>query len=339
MPPGRRDEAEELPSTSPWQRRVGLWILGSILLLILSITIFVSAVSADGDGHPEENPTTPDAATQQLQPSVQARVGAVKAELVSLVSEVEKQYSVTVGVSLQADGGVLHVGDAGDLHAWSTVKIPIALAAVQHARTADGQDRIGEITEDLTRAVAASDNDAALRLWESLGSDAESAAAVDGVFRQAADPTDAERDRTRSDYEGFGDVHWSLDNQVLFADRLACLDGAEPVLDAMGKIIPEHRQGLGLLEGARFKGGWGQETDGTYLLREFGLVGDPGSQVPVAYAVLPGDRSDATARQAAEALVTRMAPLVRTLSTLGGMARCQLPQVVPTVSMAAPVRS
>lgn len=314
--------------------RVGLWVLGALLLLILSVAVFVSALGessgsgSDGSGRD----ALESAAAQASRPTSADRAQDITAQLTSLVSDVEMRYNVTAGVSMQAAGGTVHAGEVQDVRAWSSVKVPIALAAVQKALPDGNADAL---TDDLRLSLTMSDNDAALRLWETLGTDEQSSTAVDGVFRQAGDPTDAEGDRARADYGGFGDIHWTLDNQVLFAGRLACLDGADRVLDQMGQVVPEHRRGLGLLPGARFKGGWGDEPDGTYLLREFGLVGAPDRQVPVAVAVVPDDGSDATARQAVGALAEGLAPLLD--SGRGGAAQCQVPATLPPASTAAPV--
>jgi len=329
--------------------RVGLWVLGAILLLILSVAVFVSALRDSPDNSRSGTPpqaALQSAAAQAARPTSDDQAESVTTRIVTLVADVEKRYDVSVGVSLRAGGGVVHVGAVQDLRAWSTVKVPVALAAVQKSledspgdsaedspEDSDGAD----LAEDLRLALGMSDNDAALRLWQTLGTDEQSSAAVDAVFREAGDPTDAEGDRGREDYGGFGDVHWSLDNQVIFSNRLACLDGSAPVLDQMGQVVPEHRRGLGLLPGARFKGGWGGEPDGNYLLREFGLVGERGSQVPLAVAVLSRDGSDATARQASGALAEAMEPLIAELPGLGGKAECQVPDSVPAASTAAPV--
>lgn len=337
--PGMPEDAEETGDAGDTAasdgNRVGLWVLGALLLLILSVTVFVSALGeTSDDGAPQQQAALEGAASEASRPTSADQAATVTAQLASLVGDVEKKYGVTAGVSLQAGGGVVHAGEIEDARAWSTVKVPIALAAVQKG-LADGT--ADDLTDDIGLALTMSDNDAALRLWETLGTDEQSSAAVDDIFRQAGDPTDAEGDRAREDYGGFGDIHWSLDNQVIFANRLGCLDGADRVLDQMGQVVPEHRRGLGLLPGARFKGGWGDEPDGTYLLREFGLVGAKDRQVPVSVAVLPDDASDATARQAAGALAEALAPMVTALADQGGVAQCQVPASVPAASTEAPV--
>lgn len=310
--------------------RVGLWTLGAILLLILSVAVVVTALDAGstpGDGGDRERSALESAASEASRPTAQQQAEDATHRLEEIVADIGDRFDAEVGISLRAGGGVIHAGEPGDLHAWSSVKVPIAFAAVQ--RQLDAGDAGVDLGEDIALALTQSDNDAALRLWETLGTDEQSSEAVDGVLRQAGDPTDAEADRDRPDYGGFGDIRWTLDNQVIFANRMSCLPGAEQVLDPMGQVVDEHRQGLGQLPEARFKGGWGDERDGTYLLREFGLVGAAGRQVPVAFSIVPGAATDAAAREAAGALAEALGPLISDLGDKGGAAECQVPASVP----------
>ncbi len=291
----------------------------AVVLALLSVGVVVSAVTgggggrgADGTGLSREEREQQQAlerdVAEQSRPTDEAVAATVRADLTAAVTAVAEKYDVQVGVSVRAAGGVVHAGELQDLRAWSSIKVPVAVAAEQKALQTGGGD---DIAADVDAAITASDNDAALRLWDSLGdTDEDSARYVDVVLRQAGDPTKTVADRGRSDYEGFGDDRWTLDNQVIFADRLACLTGAGPVLDAMGRISDEHRHGAGELPGALFKGGWGADADGTYLLREFGLAGDEGARVPFAVAVTTADGSDATARDAVADLAQRLTPVL-----------------------------
>jgi hypothetical protein len=294
----------------------------AVVLVLLSVGVVVSAVTggsggrgadgADGTGLSREEREQQQAlerdVSEQSRPTDEAVATTVRADLTAAVTAVAEKYDVQVGVSVRAAGGVVHAGELQDLRSWSSIKVPVAVAAEQKALQTGGGD---DIAADVDAAITASDNDAALRLWDSLGdTDEDSARYVDVVLRQAGDPTKTVADRNRSDYEGFGDDRWTLDNQVIFADRLACLTGAGPVLDAMGRISDDHRHGAGELPGALFKGGWGADADGTYLLREFGLAGDEGARVPFAVAVTTADGSDATARDAVADLAQRLTPVL-----------------------------
>lgn len=313
---------------APTRRRPGRWIVGTVLLVILAVVVAVLIVTG-GDG---------DAAAGDGD----ARAGSadgpdpdrIPAEIDRIVGKVSRDYDASLGVSLKSDGEVLHAGDLQELHAWSTTKVPVAIAAQQHAEK-NGTTRYS--ADDIAAAMTMSDNDAAMRLFASLGSWQRGSAALTAVLKESGDPTDALAAESEPDYTGFGDIHWSLDNQVTFADRMACLDGSEPVLDEMGQVIPVHRMGLGVLPGARFKGGWGPENDGTYVLREFGLVGEKDRQVPVAIAVVPDDGLDSAAREAAQALAEALEPVLDAAADNGGTAECQVPAGVPDASGEEPM--
>ena len=308
-----RPGADPRPGTAP--------AAVAVVLALLSVGVVVSAVtSGDGSGtdgsdgtglsreEREQQQALEHEVSEQSRPTDEAAAATVRADLTAAVTDIAGKYDVQVGVSVRAAGGVVHAGELQDLPAWSSMTVPVAVAAEQKAlQTGGGADIAG----DVGAAVSASDNDAALRLRDSLGdTDEDAARYVDVVLRQAGDPTKTVADRGRSDHGGFGDDRWTLDNQVIFADRLACLTGAGPVLDAMGRVIDDHRHGAGELPGALFTGGWGADADGTYLLREFGPAGDEGARVPFAAAVTTADGSEATARDAMAELAQRIAPVL-----------------------------
>ena len=87
------------------------------------------------------------------------------------------------GVAVARLGLDRNVEQAGPLRtrvAWSTSKVPVARAVIAagagsaHAR-------------DLTQAITASDNAAAVRLWDALGGESSAAAATDAQLRQSGD--------------------------------------------------------------------------------------------------------------------------------------------------------
>lgn len=311
-------------------RPVTVWSASALVLVALSVGVVVSAVTGDdGDGDSstisrearEQQQALEDDVAENSRPTDGAVSTRINAELEAAVTEVSEQYNVQIGISVRAAGGVVHAGELQEIPAWSSVKVPVAVAATQRAMQ-DGT--VDDIADDVDSAITVSDNDAALRLWETLGdTDEDSARYLDSVLRQAGDPTQTVADRDLPAYEGFGDDRWTLDNQVIFADRLACLTGSEQVLDAMGRIADEHRRGVGQLPGVLFKGGWGSGDDGTYLLREFGLAGAEGARVPFATAVDTPDGSDETARDAMADLAGRLDPVIADAAGAGGAADCQ----------------
>ncbi|KAA0917315.1 hypothetical protein [Dietzia sp. ANT_WB102] len=187
--------------------------------------------------------------------------------------------TVTAGIAVAPVGGG-QIREAGAWRtgvAWSTIKIPLAVAV---ART-DPQAVLHNAA-----AITVSDNQAAESLWERLGGGAVSATAVGRLLAEGGDvSTEVPSVPSRPGYSIFGQTRWSLVDQTRFASALPCLPGAEQVIDLMGQIAPDQRWGLGRLPGARFKGGWGPGESGGYLVRQFGVVRAAGGDVAISLAV------------------------------------------------------
>jgi hypothetical protein len=167
--------------------------------------------------------------------------------------------------------------------AWSTSKVPLALAALH--RHDDTVTR-----ERARRAITASDNDAAQALWASLGAAPEAAKAVDDELAAEGDRrTHIQWRQVRPPFSPFGQTEWSLDDQLTFTSGLAC-DRSRPsalVTSDMGSVTASQRWGLGRITHTRFKSGWGPNPSGRYLVRQIGLVPRGSQIVAVAIAVVP----------------------------------------------------
>jgi len=178
--------------------------------------------------------------------------------------------------------------------AWSTSKVPIALAVM-----AAGQ---GEAERaDMAQALMASDNAAATRMWQSLGSAEQAAAATDAQLAAAGDTvTHTESQAVAGGgYTPFGQTVWSLADQTRFAAGMACLPGADRVLSFMGQVVPAQRWGLGATGyDAQFKGGWGPGTEpgasGGWLDRQMGLIRVKGKPLAVSIAAADGSHETST---------------------------------------------
>lgn len=186
-----------------------------------------------------------------------------------------------LSVAVTAVGGAREpvvLGTLGSPVAWSTSKVPIAIAV-------ERTERASALRSTMRRAITASDNDAAETLWQSLGSSEQAAAATDAVLRDYGDTsTRTQSQRVRPPYTAFGQTRWSLADQARFAGTLPCRSEAAPVYSAMHQVVADQRWGLGTIPGARFKGGWGPSSSG-YLVRQFGVFETPTGQVAVAIAV------------------------------------------------------
>jgi hypothetical protein len=182
-------------------------------------------------------------------------------------------------------GTLTQLGDWKAGPAWSTMKVPLSLAALQQSATAG-------TTSLVHKAITESDNAAAESLWSQLGSGDPAAAAVDAVLASHGDTaTRTQPQRIRPPYTPFGQTTWSLARQVTFASRMACSTADSPVYQEMSQVIASQRWGLGQLPGAAVKGGWGPDPSGRYLVRQFGVVRLDGHLVAVAVAVTPSSGS------------------------------------------------
>jgi hypothetical protein len=153
-------------------------------------------------------------------------------------------------------------------HAWSTIKVPLAIAALS-ALPGEASDARA------AQAITISDNASAQAMWDSLGAPAAAGAAVDAVLRDGGDlATNVQQTKTRPEFTAFGQTTWSLADQAAFAARFPAGAPAARVWELMGQIDSSQRWGLGAFAGAHFKGGWGPDDAG-YVVRQFG-------QVPVA---------------------------------------------------------
>lgn len=179
-----------------------------------------------------------------------------QAALDRLVRDVVARHGGRAAVSV---GGVT-AGDNRPEPAFSTMKVPLSIAALR-------QDQ--KFRPEAEIAVTRSDNPAAHRMFGQVP-----AASIAAVIAEAGSHTTSPA--------GFQmGTMWTTSDQAVFASGLRCVPGHEPVLDMMGRIVPEQRWGLGRIGGARFKGGWNYYQNG-HLARQFGLIPGPNGDIAVA---------------------------------------------------------
>lgn len=209
-------------------------------------------------------------------PEPRAEQGAVQAAVDGVIA----RYGGEAEVAFFDGAEVRSVGRMSDAPAWSTVKIPVAIAALR---------RDPALAATVQAAITVSDNQAAQQLWAALGTPDEAGQATEAVLAEAGADTVVQTAVTRPEFSSFGQTRWTPAEQVRFAVHLPCLAGAEPVLAAMGQISPGQDYGLGTIPAARYKGGWGPDPDGRYVVRQFGLVpiADGQGDSPVALVVRP----------------------------------------------------
>ena len=184
----------------------------------------------------------------------------------------------TIGIAVAAPrlAGVSSLGNWAGGVAWSTIKVPLALAALRG-------DQVG--AADLAvKAITEADNPASERLWSLLGEPAEAARRVQAVIRESGDAvTVVESRRLRTGFTAFGQTQWTLEGQARFAAQLPDIPGAAAVIDLMHQIASGQRWGL-TAKGVAAKGGWGPGIAGDYLVRQFGIVPMESGHVGVALA-------------------------------------------------------
>lgn len=267
------------------RRSRGMVALAAVLVTCLGL----SACATSDLPEPDQDP----APTQVIE--------AIKGEQVTyqldeIATRVSAELETEVGIAVYDAEGMQQAGTLLSGAAWSSIKVPLALAAIRN----------DEATIPLMQAaIERSDNDAATMLWASLGDDPTARAKVEEVLREAGDEaTVVDGDHFEENSRGFGDTEWLPAAQAKFASRMRCMENSEPLLESMGNIDEEHRYGLGQVAGTTYKGGWGpDENTGEYLVRQFGLLPVEGGEVGVAILVKPEDGTYETGQLA----LTRLA--------------------------------
>lgn len=201
------------------------------------------------------------------------------------------------GIAVSAlgfDKPVYHAGDLTTGVAWSTSKVPVSMA-IYDAGLARQQ------ASNLRSAITVSDNAAAMRLWDALGSGEKAAQLADDELRSAGDDTTQVQSQTLiSGLTPFGQTMWSLTDQARFTAGMPCTQAGAQVLGLMNQVDPSQRWGLGSA-GVPFqlKGGWGPGINpgqsGGYFDRQMGVLTLMGNKpVAVTIATLPADGSHET---------------------------------------------
>ena len=179
-----------------------------------------------------------------------------------------------VGIAVSDGTTTIEAGRTAPEAAWSTSKVPVLIAA----------NRTGAADSQLvSSAITYSDNEAAKAAWAGLGEGTAAAQAAQSVIAQAGDTaTQVQSQVTRPEFTAFGQTMWSVGNQAKFMAGVRCVEGAQPIIDAMGVADPAQAYGLRTLPGALMKGGWGPSPAGAYDVRQMGIAQLGGHDVAVA---------------------------------------------------------
>lgn len=245
----------------------------------LALAVLVAALGWAGirTGHVQVHPSPPSPTTTPAtlvptpsptlpQPSPTLTLTPPDPDRAAEFARLSHDLGGTYALAWVDDDGLHVLGVPADETAWSTIKVPLAIAALEQQ---------AESTASLVeRAITASDNGAALTLWGRLGGPEEAARVVDEVLTAYGSAgTRTESREVRPSFSAFGQTVWSVADQARFASELSCVpegSAAGEARAAMGRVIPDHRWGIGRLDEAHVKGGWGPGQDGAYVVRQLG---------------------------------------------------------------------
>ncbi|MBF6278020.1 hypothetical protein C5E51_11515 [Nocardia nova] len=242
---------------------------------MLGAGLLLSPVACSNASETSMPTTTTRASTSSAPVTMFALPGSLAADFTALRPSLDGH----AGMAIMAVGGqrTAQMGDWTTGPSWSTMKVPLTLAVLR----TNGNTS----TYQMSAAITESDNSAADGLWQALGAPDAAAKAVQAVLREGGDTTTTvPATRSRAEYSAFGQADWSLADQVRWASRLPCLPDADTVTTLMGKVVWGQQWGLGHLDNTRFKGGWGPDPSGNYLVRQFGLLTTPNGDVAISLA-------------------------------------------------------
>lgn len=232
-----------------------------------------------------ERAATPEASISQNPDHVQILQRAVDTAVA--------EFGGIAGLAVSDGARAMAAGDDTAYPAWSTSKVPIAVAALRNDPAMAGP---------AAAAIVSSNNEAAETLWLSLPD-----GAADEVFTEAGVPVIMNTEKIRPEFSVFGQTAWSPSSQATFAANLPCVPGAAPVLELMGQVSPDQAYGIGQLPGARFKGGWGPDKAGNYQVRQFGRFIGAEGEVAVALTAIPASGQYGDAQAMASMMATQIA--------------------------------
>lgn len=301
--------------TGPDQDRTRMVAVSVLLAAVLGATVWVGLrtghVVIDGDGGvpvtagPTVTPSAPprsppvSARATESTPSPHALL-PVDPGVADAFAEMAAELGGRYALAWADADGVRLLGSPPGETAWSTIKVPLAVAAAERSPTE-------ETWEHVVAAITRSDNAAALELWSALGRPDAAASAVDEVLDAYGAPeVRTESEDVRPPFSSFGQTRWSPPSQARFARELACAGASTPagrVRGEMARLVPDQRWGIGVLEGARLKGGWGPEPDGAYVLRQLGDGEVAGQRYALALSVRSASGAYAEATTEATRLV------------------------------------
>jgi hypothetical protein len=239
--------------------------------------------------------TPPATSGSPLRPGAAASFGRLQATLPG---------PVDVALAPLGSSSTVLLGQDTPAHGWSTTKVPV-LVALLRARGDQGLTATQQAWARL--AITQSDNQSILNLFGDLetieGGLGRASDYVGQLFRQSGDTQTvvATAPPPPGGVTTFGQTEWAPTEASKFFRALGdgCLlskSESDSVIQLMEQIEPSESWGLGsggFNVPVAFKGGWGPEPSGSYLVRQSGII-DAGSPHAVAVSIValpPGSNS------------------------------------------------
>jgi hypothetical protein len=255
--------------------------------LIALLTIIAVVAGCSDAAAPNPTASSVSSESAPIPPSATTPAPTPGAGLAAEFQEFAATLNSGVGVVLTAVGdgtSPVTLGTWTHGPAWSTIKVPLSIAALRESPSAD-------VTEAMTAAITRSDNGAAEQVWQSLGTPDVAARRVEAVLSDAGAPATVPSVRKRPEFSAFGQTDWSLTDQVRFLSWAKCAAGTAPIFDLMGEVESDQQWGLGVFQHWQIKGGWGPSESNKYLVRQIGIVTTPTGEAAIAIAAEPATGS------------------------------------------------
>lgn len=219
-----------------------------------------------------------------------------------LTKSMGKSMPGRVGIAITPVNGDTPVsfGSLTTARAWSTLKVPVSIAAQRKHGSA--------VLDQETKAIEFSDNESAEELWGLLGGGHASVDAVTSVLREGHDAATRVSSELDEPASFPGATPWALTDQSVFAAHLPCIPDTGDVLRHMAHVAPNQQWGVAKPKSAgvtaAVKGGWGPATGtgGGQVVRQLGVITTDRGQYGVSIAALPRNGSLTTGT----AMVTRL---------------------------------
>jgi Beta-lactamase enzyme family len=280
-------------------------------VLIISLARDSHAKKAATASGLARGPSRPDSSRElapsrkPVKPSPRPHRSVVPAGAAASFARLQAQLPGVAGVAVAplGDGSIRTFGPLQAGHAWSTMKVPVLATYIRQAEASDSP--LSATFRRLSAsAVERSDNAAINTVFEALE---QADGGLDGASQElertlelAGDATHVNTLPNNRGFSTFGQTEWSASDSLSFYRALArgCLlspSHTSYLLGLMRNIEPQERWGAGAAgfpAPVAFKGGWGPEPGGSYLVRQTAVVGSGQHGYVISVLSKPGGEGE-----------------------------------------------